>query len=83
VLTVPEILTHAHTSEGGTIGCYDDVPGTPRPVRVARPGFRIDGVRPAAKARPPTLAEHRDRLLAELGYDAAERARLVSGGGVR
>jgi formyl-CoA transferase len=82
VLSVPEILAHAHTTEGASIASYDNVPGVPRPVRVALPGFRIDGVRPAASSRPPAPGEHRDRLLAELGYDAAARARLVAGGGV-
>jgi len=82
VLSVPEILSHAHAREGAAIASYDDVPGTPRTVRVVRPGFRLDGERPAASSRPPTLSEHRDRLLAELGYDAAASARLVAAGGV-
>jgi crotonobetainyl-CoA:carnitine CoA-transferase CaiB-like acyl-CoA transferase len=82
VLSVPEILAHAHIAEGSAVASYDAVPGVARPVRVARPGFRIDGVRPEALSRPPTLAEHRDRLLTELGFDAAERARLVAEGGV-
>ena len=83
VLTVPDILSHAHAIAGETIASYPDVPGANRPVRVARPGFRVDGVRPAATARPPTLSEHRDALLAELGYDNAAREALVAGGGVR
>jgi crotonobetainyl-CoA:carnitine CoA-transferase CaiB-like acyl-CoA transferase len=82
VLSVPQILAHAHTTEGGAMASYADVPGAPRPVRVTRPGFRINGLRPEASSRPPTLAEHRDRLLTELGYDAAARARLVAAGGV-
>jgi crotonobetainyl-CoA:carnitine CoA-transferase CaiB-like acyl-CoA transferase len=81
VLSVPEILSHAHAAEA--IASYDSVPGTPRPVRVARPGFRVNGERPVAAARPPTLSEHRDGLLAELGYDASAAAKLVATGGVR
>jgi crotonobetainyl-CoA:carnitine CoA-transferase CaiB-like acyl-CoA transferase len=83
VLTVPEILSHQHATEGNTIASYLDVPGAARPVRVARPGFRVDGERPTAAAPPPTLSEHRDGLLAELGYDPDARAALVAGGGVR
>lgn len=82
VLTVPEILAHAHASAGETIATYEGVPGTPRDVRVARPGFRIDGVRPVAGTPPPSLSGHRDRLLAELGYDEAARAALVACGAV-
>ena len=83
VLTVPEILSHGHATEGDTIASYLDVSGVARPVRVARPGFRVDGERPAAAGPPPTLSEHRDGLLAELGYGPDARAALVAGGGVR
>ena len=83
VLTVPEILSHGHATAGDTIASYLDVPGAARPVRVARPGFRVDGERPSAAAPPPTLSEHRDGLLAELGYGPEARAALVAGGGVR
>ena len=82
VLSVPGILGHAHTTQGETIAAYDDVPGVPRRVRVARPGFRADGARPAASRRPPQLSEHRDQVLAELGYDDAARAALVAAGAV-
>ena len=83
VMTVPDILSHEHSIEGQTVASYTGVPGAPRPVRVARPGFRVNGERPMAATSPPTLSEHRDALLAELGYDPAACAALVAGGGVR
>ena len=83
VLSVPAILEHAHSQAGELIATYDDVPGTPRPVRVARPGFRIDGERPAARRPPPGLSGQRDALLAELGYDRSGRDALIERGGVR
>ena len=83
VMTVPQILSHEHAIAGETIADYAGVPGVPRDVRVARPGFRVNGKRPVAATRPPTLSEHRDALLAELGYDPASRAALVAGGGIR
>jgi crotonobetainyl-CoA:carnitine CoA-transferase CaiB-like acyl-CoA transferase len=83
VMSVPDILSHEHAIEGEMVASYTGVPGAPRPVRVARPGFRVNGERPVAATRPPTLSEHRDALLAELGYDPAARAALVDGGGVR
>jgi crotonobetainyl-CoA:carnitine CoA-transferase CaiB-like acyl-CoA transferase len=82
VLSVPEILAHPHAVEGGMVASFADVPGTPRDVRVLRPGFRVDGERPAPSHRPPTPSEHRDALLAELGYDASERASLLADGAV-
>lgn len=82
VASVPEILAHPHTEQGELIASFDDVPGTPREVRVLKPGFRMDGRRPSPSRRPPTPSEHRDALLAEIGYDAAERAALVDCGAV-
>ncbi|MEJ7670548.1 MAG: CoA transferase [Casimicrobiaceae bacterium] len=83
VLSVPEILNHAQTETAELIAAYDDVPGTERPIRVSRPGFRIDGVRPHATLPPPELSAQRDTLLAELGCDADECAALVQSGVVR
>lgn len=82
VLTVPEILDHPHSAQADLVASFPDVPGTPRTVRVLRPGFRVDGTRPAPAFRPPTPSEQRDALLEELGYDAAQRAALVERGDV-
>ena len=82
VLTIAEILAHEHTAAGGLVATFADVPGTPRAVHVLKPGFRIDGERPAPASRPPTPSEQRESLLAELGYDAAQRISLVERGAV-
>ena len=82
VLSVPAVLQHSHVAEGALIASFDDVPGTPRPVKVAKPGFRVEGVRPGPATPPPTLSQHRDALLEELGYDAARRAALIASGAV-
>lgn len=83
VLAVPDILEHAHTGAAEFIAEYDRVAGLERPVRVARPGFRVDGERPEAASPPPALSAQRDALLTELGYDARERIALVQSGAVR
>ncbi len=82
VLSVPAMLEHAHVVEGELIASFDDVAGTPRPVKVARPGFRVEGTRPGPGAPPPTLSQHRDALLEELGYDAARREAMIASGAV-
>ena len=82
VMSVPEILAHPHAVQGELVATFEDVPGTPREVRVLRPGFRIDGERPTPAARPPTPSEPRDARRGEVGYDAAQRAALVEQGAV-
>ena len=42
----------------------------------------IDGPRPGPAVPPPTLSQHRDALLEELGYDAARREALIASGAV-
>jgi len=83
VLGVPEILAHPHVAAAGLLATFRDVPGTPHDVHVTLPGFRIDGDRPRPDGRPPTPSEQRDRILAEVGYDAAACRALVDAGIVR
>ncbi len=82
VLSVPEILGSDHARQAELVSRWDGVAGTARPVAVARPGFRIDGERPAAAAPPPAFAAQRDALLEELGFDAVARAALLASGAV-
>jgi len=42
----------------------------------AYPPLLIDGARPGAITPPPTLGEHTDEILAELGFDTTQAADL-------
>jgi crotonobetainyl-CoA:carnitine CoA-transferase CaiB-like acyl-CoA transferase len=57
-----------------------DYPGLPKPAPVMRAAVRLSETPGAITARPPTLGEHTDRVLAELGYDAAAIEALRQGG---
>jgi formyl-CoA transferase len=65
VFTVPEILDHPAIAASGLIAEYDDVPGVDRPVRLVRPGFRIDGAVPSVAAPPPALGQHSREVFPE------------------
>ena len=57
------------------VGHYDDVPGVGA-VDIFRPGFRVNGLTPQVESPPPTLGQHTDDVLSELGLTNAEIASL-------
>ncbi|MDP9259421.1 MAG: CoA transferase [Actinomycetota bacterium] len=73
VRTIPEafahapyaVMEHAHPRLGT--------------VRTVRSPIGLDGSYLTATAAPPLLGQHTDEVLAELGYDVAERSALLRG----
>ena len=57
-----------------------EYPGLPKQAPVARAAVLLSETPGEIASRPPTLGEHTDRVLAELGYDADEIAALRQGG---
>lgn len=49
-----------------------DYPGMERPAPVARPSVRLTGSPATIRHRAPTLGEHTDEILGDLGYDSDE-----------
>lgn len=63
VFTVPEILDHPVIANSGLVAQFDNVPGVERPVRLVRPGLRINGQVPAVTTPPPSLGQHIQEFL--------------------
>ena len=69
VMSVPEILEHNHTRHRGLLADFEDVAGIDRDISVVRTGFQTDGRPMKVDSPPPTLGQHNEDLLGELGYD--------------
>ena len=82
VYTVAQALTHPQIAQRGLLATFADAPGVGRDVRVLRTGIKLDGAAPSVDAPPPTLGQHTDAILAELGYDEAQVRALRQEGAV-
>jgi crotonobetainyl-CoA:carnitine CoA-transferase CaiB-like acyl-CoA transferase len=79
VLSPQQALEHPHIRAAGFMQDVD-YPGLPKPAPVTRAAVRLSETPGEIAHRPPTLGEHTDLVLAELGYDEAEIAALRRGG---
>jgi CoA:oxalate CoA-transferase len=82
VLTVPQVLSHEQVTGRAFIHNFEDARVPTGKVGVVRAGFRLASGDPKPSSPPPELGADTDRLLGELGYDAAERTALRAAGAV-
>ncbi len=75
VLSPQQALDHPQVAALGLLR-YTDYPGLPSPAPVAAVPLWMSATTPVERRRPPTIGEHTDAILAELGYDAAAIADL-------
>jgi crotonobetainyl-CoA:carnitine CoA-transferase CaiB-like acyl-CoA transferase len=75
VLSPQQALEHPHIRAAGFLQDVD-YPGLPKSAPTARVAVRLSETPGEIASRPPTLGEHTDRVLADLGYDADAIAAL-------
>lgn len=72
VYSVPQALDHPQVATRGMVGTFENAPGVGRDIRLVRTGFKVNGETPRVSTPPPTLGQHADEILADLGYSADE-----------
>jgi crotonobetainyl-CoA:carnitine CoA-transferase CaiB-like acyl-CoA transferase len=80
VQTPQQALEDPQVAAMGFLCSLANYPGLPRPAPVADLPVSLSATPGAIASRPPLLGEHNEEILAELGYSAAEIARLRADG---
>lgn len=80
VLTVPQALALDQVRERELIQDLGPIDALDRPLKVARGGYHVNGRTTRVAFPPPTLGQHTDAILEELGYGADAIAAFRRGG---
>ena len=73
VLSPQQVLEDPHVRAGGYLAEIE-YPGLDRPATLVTPGVELSVTPATIRRRAPTIGEHTDSILEELGYGAAEIA---------
>jgi len=71
VLSVSEALNHPHLRSRGMIEKFENIPGVGS-VEIFRPGFKLNGFSLGVEIPPPSLSQHTEEILSELGLLSEE-----------
>lgn len=75
VLTPQQALDHPQVQQGGYLQELD-YPGLPRKAPLVTPGVELSATPATIRSRPPTIGEHTDEILSELGFSSEEISAL-------
>lgn len=82
VLSVPQALDLPQISHRQLVRKVPDVAGVNKHVSVVQGGYRYSNSAPPDDLRPPTLGQHTEALLRELGYDVDQIQNFRASGAV-
>ena len=80
IKSIPEILNDSHTQHRRLIAEFGDFMGIARDISVVRTGFHTDGKPMEVTTPPPTLGQHNQDLLSELGYNQETIDKFIAEG---
>lgn len=81
VLSPAQVLAHPHVAAGGFFE-PTEFPGVEPPAPISAHPVVLSETPGVVRRRAPTLGEHTDEVLAELGYDGSEIAALRRAGAI-
>lgn len=73
VRNIPQVMAHPHIAERDLL-VQAEIPGMCRDVPLTGSGFRFDDETPMRRAHVPTIGEHTDEILRELGMAEPSQA---------
>ena len=79
VLSPQQVLEHPQVTALGLLQ-DTDYPGLPSPAPIAAVPLWMSATKPVERTRPPTIGEHTEAILGELGYDTMQIADLRTRG---
>ncbi len=81
IRTIPEILNHPQVAGHGLLHTFPNLESTRSDVTVVGAAFKFEHDGPAVTSPPPTVGQHADEVLKELGYNS-EQIEALRGNGV-